>query len=78
MAQMIYLQNRNRSWTWRLVIFSSGNRGEKGTDGEFGVGGYKVLYLEWISSVFLLHSTGDCAQSLGLEHDGRQYEKERK
>ena len=25
----------------------------------------------------LLYSTGTCVQSLGLEHDGRQYEKKR-
>jgi len=28
-----------------------------------------------VAGSFLLYSTGNCAQSLGLEHDGRQYDK---
>jgi len=35
----------------------------------------KLLNLEWISHEVLLHSTGNNIQSLGLEHDGRLYEK---
>ena len=38
MTQMIYLQNRNRLWTRRADMFSVGEDGEKGTDGELGVG----------------------------------------
>ena len=39
-------------------------------DGEFGVGGCKLLHLEWISSEVLLCSTGNYIQSLGIDHDG--------
>ena len=46
-------------------------------DREFGVGRCKLLHLGWISNKVLLHSTGDYAQSLGLKHDGREYEKKR-
>ena len=31
MAQMIYLQNRNRSWTWRADLCLPGGRGREGT-----------------------------------------------
>ena len=44
-------------------------------DREFGVGTGKLLYLEWISNEILLYSTGNYIQSLGVEHDGRYYEK---
>ena len=44
-------------------------------DREFGVGRGKLLHLEWISNKVLLYSTGTYTQSLGIEHDGRQYEK---
>ena len=44
-------------------------------DWEFGVGKCKLLYLEWISDEVLLYSTGNYIHSLGVEHDGRQYEK---
>ena len=41
-----------------------------GMDREFGVGRYKLLLLEWMGNTVLLCSTGNCAQSLGIEHDG--------
>ena len=44
---------------------------EGGMDREFGVGGCKLLHLEWISNGVLLYSTGNYVQSLGLEQDGR-------
>ena len=51
-------------------------RGERvGWMGSFGVDKCKLLHLEWISNMVLLHSTGDCVQSLEIEHDGRQYEE---
>ena len=42
---------------------------------EFGVGGYKLLHLEWISNAVVLYSTGNHIQSFVMEHDGGQYEK---
>ena len=38
---------------------------------EFGVGGCKLLHLDWISNEVLLYSTGNYIHSLGIEHDGR-------
>ena len=41
-----------------------------GVDWEFGIGRCKPLPLEWIGKEFLLCSTGNCIQSLVMEHDG--------
>ena len=46
-----------------------------GMDWEFGVSRCKLLHLEWINNEVLLYSTGNYVQSLGIDHDGRQYEK---
>ena len=42
---------------------------------EFGVNRCKLLHLEWISNEILPYDTGNNIQSLGIEHDGKQYEK---
>ena len=47
MTQMIYLQNRTKSWTWR-DMFAMGGSGERGIDREFGVGRCRLLHLEWM------------------------------
>ena len=44
-------------------------------DREFGVGRCQLLHLEWISKEVLRYSPGNNNQSLGIEHDGREYEK---
>ena len=44
-------------------------------DGEFGVSRCKLFHLDWISNEVLLNSTGNYIQPLGIDHDGRQYEK---
>ena len=44
-------------------------------DGEFGIARCKLLHLEWIRNGVLLYSTGNYVQSLGVENDGRWYEK---
>ena len=49
--------------------------GGRELDREFWVGRCKLLHLEWISNEVLLYSTGNYIQSLGIEHDGRKYEK---
>ena len=58
------------------------NCGCQGQEGEgskmtwgFGVGRCKLLHLEWISNGFLLISTGNYIQSLGIDHEGRSCEK---
>ena len=58
----------------RLVV-SKGDGGRCGMDGEFGVGRYELLHLEWISNRVLPYSTGNSVQSLGIEHDVIQYDK---
>ena len=52
-------------------MVAKGERGGIGLDKEFGVSRCKLLHLEWISNEVLLYSTGDCVQSLGIEHAGR-------
>ena len=49
--------------------------GGSGVDGESGVSRWKLFHFEWISNEVLLCNTGNCVQSLGIEHDGRKYEK---
>ena len=44
-------------------------------DGEFGVGGCKLLHLECISNEVLWYSRGSYIQSLGIEPYRRYYEK---
>ena len=49
--------------------------GGSGMDQESGVSRCKVLHLEWISNGVPLTSTRNYIQSLGGEHDERQYGK---
>ena len=60
MAQMILskIQEQITDMESRLVV-AKGKRGENGMDGEFGVGRYTLLYLEWISNEVLLYNTGN-------------------
>ena len=68
MTQMILSPNKQME---RRLVFSRGYWGEKGVDGDLGVGRCKPLHLEQKSNVVILYSTRDCVQSLGLEHDRR-------
>ena len=52
-----------------------GGGGGTGRDWEFEISRWKLLYLEWISNEVLLYNTGNCIQSLVIEHDRREYEK---
>ena len=56
-------------------MVAKGEGGGSGMDREFGIGRWKLLYLEWISNEILLYSTGDYIQSLVVEYDRRKYEK---
>ena len=71
-----YPQNRKRLTDIenRLVVAMEEGEGS-GMDGEFGVGRCKLWHWEWISNEVLLYSTGNSIQSLGIDHDRRQYEK---
>ena len=44
-------------------------------DEELGVGKCKLLHVGWISNEVLLYSTGKYVLPLGMDHDGRSYEK---
>ena len=48
-----------------------GGRGGSGMDWDFGVCGYKLSHLEWISNEVLLYSTGNYIRFLEVAHDGR-------
>ena len=52
-------------------MVARGDEGRIEMDGELRVGRCKLLHLEWISNEVLLYRTGNCVQSLGIEHDGR-------
>ena len=54
-------------------MVAKGDRGGSEMDREFGVSRCKLLHVEWISNETLLHSTGNAIQSLGIDHDGREY-----
>ena len=58
----------------RLAVAREEGRGS-GMDWEFGVSRCIELHLEWISNLFLLYSTRNYIQSLGIDRDGRQYKK---
>ena len=66
MAQMTYLQNRNRLTDMenRLVAAKGEGEGVSGMDWEFGDSRCKLLHLEWMSNELLLYSTGNYIQSL--------------
>jgi len=49
--------------------------GGSGLDGEFGLNGCKLRQWEWMSSEVPLCSTGNSSHSLGIDQDGRLYEK---
>ena len=42
---------------------------------EFEVSRCQQLHSEWIGSEILLYSTGNYIQFLGIDHNGREYEK---
>ena len=76
MAQMILSTEQKKIMDMvRRLVVTRREGGGSGMDGEYGVGRYKLLYLEWISNGILLCSTGNYVQSPGVEHDGRQYKK---
>ena len=59
------LQTENR------LVVAKREGGRCGMDGEFGVGGCKLLHSEWISNEVLLYNTGNYIQSLGIDCNGR-------
>ena len=75
MAQMnLSTEHRLTDMENRLVVAKGEGEGS-GMGWEFGISRCKLLHWEWINNEDLLHSTGSYSQSLGIEHDGRKYEK---
>ena len=63
MAKMI-LSTKQR-WIMNMdsrLLVDSGEEGEggNGMDGEFGIGGCKLLHLEWMGNGVLLYCTENC------------------
>ena len=56
-------------------MVAKGEERGSGIDREFGAERCKLLHLEWISNEVLLYNKGNYIQSLGTEHDGREYEE---
>ena len=65
MVQIIHLESRKRSGTGGADGCLPGEGGERGTDGEFGIGECKLIHLERMGDGVLLYSTGNYIWSLG-------------
>ena len=49
--------------------------GGSGMDWKFGVSRCKLLHLECTDNKVLLYTIRNYSQSLGIDHDGKQYKK---
>ena len=47
-----------------------------GMEWEFGVSGWKLLYIEWINNKVLPYSTENSITCPGISHNGKEYEKQ--
>ena len=57
-------------------MVAKGERSGRGKDWEFGTSSCKLLYIGWINKV-LLYSTGKYIQYSMIDHNGKEYEKEK-
>ena len=64
---------RQRTDLW---LPRQGGGGEGGMNWEFGISRCQLLYIGWINNTDLLHSTGNYIQYPGVNHNGKEYEKE--
>ena len=48
-----------------------------GKDWDFGISRCKLLYIGWINNKVLLYSTGNYIQYHVINHNGKDYEKEK-
>ena len=72
----IYLQNRNRLTDIEIrLVVAKARWGGREMNWGFGISRYKLLHLEWIIIKVLLYSTGNCVQSPGTNHNGKEYFK---
>ena len=49
--------------------------GRNGIEWKFGISRCKLLHLEWTNNEVLQYITGNYMQSVGIDRDGRWYEK---
>ena len=66
----LVLKGNFNSSSNRLVDAKREVRGS-GLDWEFGLSGFKLFHLEWISNKVLLYSIGNYIQSPRIDHDGK-------
>ena len=71
----LWTRNRIRDIENRLVV-AKWEEGRRGLDWEFGIGRWKLVYIEWINNKVLLYSTGNYIQYPVINHNGKEYEKE--
>ena len=69
MAQMNLSTKQTHRHREQICGCQGGREEGVGWDGEIGAGRCKLLHLEQINNEFLLYSTGNYIQSLGIESD---------
>ena len=75
--ELIY-KTETDSQTQRTDLWLPGGKGGGGgMDWEFGISRCKLLYIEWTNNKVLLCSTGNYIQYPVINHNGKEYEKER-
>ena len=58
-------------------MVAKGKVGRGGMDWEFEISRCKLVYMGWINNKVLLYSTGNDIQYPVINHNGKEYEKER-
>ena len=74
--ELIYETETDSDIEDRRVV-AKGVEGGRGMDWEFGISRCKLVYIEWINNKVLLYSTGKYIQCLVINHNRKEYEKER-
>ena len=70
-------QNRNRRTdTENTPVIAKGEVGGEGMDWKSDIGRCKLLCTGWINNKVLLCSTGNYLQYPGINHNGKENEKE--
>ena len=58
------------------MLLQRGRRFGGGNDWEFGITRCTLLYIGWMNNKDLLYSMGNYIQYPGINHHGKEYEKE--
>ena len=62
--------------TSKCITVRTQGKGGGGMEREFGMSRCKPVYREWINNKVLLYGTGNSLQYPGINHTGKEYEKE--